>query len=106
MKKLLSVLTIILAIVYIASYMCVYTAALMYLILESVGLDPELRSKKMIDTDYLHVYVSVSGIDLFLNPFREYSTEYKQYNNVEDLKERLNNWGELYNPINDKFIKI
>lgn len=92
-------------VLYTAAYMCIYTAAINYEILDRMGFDPEIRGKYMIGTPYLHIYVHVRGVDLFLNPFRSYSRQHKTYGNVTELKNRMYNWGMLYNPVSDSFVR-
>ena len=87
---------------YIISYTCIYTAFIIHNVLSP--FNPEYRSKEMIGTEYRHFYVGVMGHDLFLNPFREYSGEYKTYNSNENYISRIPNWGYFYIPVLDIFI--
>lgn len=92
--------------IYAMMYMCIYTAAVNYTVLRVVGLDPEIRSKDIIGTQYAHCYVHVCGIDIFLNPFRKYSEEYTTIRDVEGIKNYYPNWGEIFNPLTSDFVKI
>jgi hypothetical protein len=80
---------------YVIMYMCIYTAYASYVFLNSLGFHPEIRSKDMLGTSYAHAYVHLNGIDIFLNPFRNYSKDYTILNGPEDLK-NYNNWVCLY----------
>lgn len=87
---------------YVISYTCIYTTYLMYNILQP--FEPEYRSKGMVGTEYRHFYININGYDLFLNPLRKYSDNYKVYESNENYISRINNWGYLYVPILDIFI--
>jgi hypothetical protein len=87
---------------YIMSYCCIYTAVGMFEILQP--FEPEYRCKDMIGTEYMHAYVHVNGINLFLNPFTKYSDNYRTYKTSNDIINVAPNWGSLYNPICDNFM--
>lgn len=96
---------LILIIYYIISYCCIYTAIITYHITKP--FNPEYRKIDMntINHNY-HAYVHVFGLDLFLNPFREYG----EYTIIKTHEEYMNNiksqFGEIYIPILNKSIKI
>ena len=102
-NKILSLVAIsILVLYYIVSYTCIYTAYIAYNVLSP--LNPEYRSKEMIGTKYSHFYVNINGHDLFLNPLRNYSDDYKTYGSNENYIDGIRNWGYLYVPVLDIFI--
>ena len=90
-----------LGMLYIFAYCCIYTSYLTYNTLDSIGLEPEYKTRKMIGTPYYHAYVECEGFDLFLNPFREYGE-------VKDSipPNESNQWGSFFNPITKNFIKV
>lgn len=69
-------------------------------------LEPEYRCKDMIGTNYMHAYVHVNGIDLFLNPLTDYSDDYRVYHTSDEFIMAAPNWGQLYIPIFDRFIHV
>ena len=97
---------IILLIIYISCYCCIYNSYVIFSVADTLELNPEYRSVDMPGTEYSHAYVHVLGYDLFLNPFREYDDTYKvRTTSAEFISSQLN-WGKIYVPILDEFITV
>ena len=97
---------ILLSIIYISFYCCIYNSVVVFGVSDILGFNPEYRSVDMIGTEYSHAYVHVLGYDLFLNPFREYDDTYRVRKTTEEFIDLYSNWGKLYVPILDKFITV
>ena len=97
---------IILLIIYISCYCCIYNSYVIFSVADTLKLNPEYRSVDIPGTEYSHAYVHVMGYDLFLNPFREYDDTYRVRTTTEEFIDAQLNWGKLYDPILDKFITV
>lgn len=97
--KMLIILT------YIILYCCIYNAVIVFTVTDSLGLNPEYKIADMPGTPYTHAYVSVQGVDLFVNPFREYGYTHTM-STTDEFKGVILNWGEFYIPVLDQFITV
>lgn len=104
MKLKLFAVFVFIILYYIVGYCCPYTAAVIYTC--TAPLHPEIRCVDMVGTDFHHAYVHVCGIDLFLNPFREYEDTYRTYATVDDYVSVYRDWGSLYIPVLNKFMRV
>ena len=68
--------------------------------------DPKYVIVDVIDNPYNHCYIEVNDHNIFLNPFAEYGTILATFNSTDEFKNSINQHGEFYIPIYDKFIKI
>ena len=98
--------TIILIIIYISCYCCIYNSVVLFSVADTLNLNPEYRSVDLPSTEYSHAYVHVLGYDLFLNPFREYDDTYRVRTTTDEFIDLYSNWGQLYVPILDEFITV
>ena len=98
--------TIILLIIYISCYCCIYNSVVIFSVADTLKLNPEYRSVDLPETEYSHAYVHVLGYDLFLNPFREYDDTYRVRKTTDEFIDLYSNWGQLYIPIYDEFITV
>lgn len=97
---------ILLLIIYISCYCCIYNSVVLFSVADTLKLNPEYRSVDLPGTELSHAYVHVSGYDLFLNPFREYDDTYRVRTTTDEFISSQSNWGQLYVPILDEFITV
>lgn len=97
---------ILLLIIYISCYCCIYNSYIIFSVADTLKLNPEYRSVDLPGTELSHAYVHVLGHDLFLNPFREYDDTHRVRTTTEEFIDSYSNWGQLYVPILDKFITV
>lgn len=90
---------------YIILYCCIYNAVVVFTVADTLNLNPEYKISDMPGTKYTHVYVEVLGVNLFINPFREYGYTHSMYT-TKEFKGVILNWGEFYIPVLDVFVKV